>query len=536
MATLDQAIKSGIKILENTVEGKIKDSTKSSHYTKTPQVPDIFWCGHFLDLFAGSGTIQDGENCCFMHWVGLPRRWQKRHPLYPWQEDILNDLNNGVKFFFHLKPPKIGATQFWLLWALFQAIKNPKWRYGQVGIVVATSGREEAEKMIERTKEILVVKSKDGKPMLDKNDKLLYKYPINQGYNTKREFTINTVKFRAFPAQNDHINAIRSQPNMQLIMGDEVAFFSTVDQNKIRDAFEHYIGGSDTIIALITTAGNSPSGFAYDVYKEEPSIYKKIIHDYHVGLIVHPESQTSLYRKSDIEKIKHLPSFQKNYLHQWGYGEGDIFDSRMIQLISTSDYELKDISKLPNGLFVDPAYGKQRTKTSSKFALLGLYQENGIIYTRSLKELEEPSDEEGLIAIRHEIKTYGYKLLIVDGHWTGIKNTFRSEISTDGYNFGDVGLEMTDNASTMVTDMKVRIHPSHEQLIQQLRAIKRNEKGLPDKTQSRFDAGDCFLMGCYYFANRSTGYAVAGPITRTRHRPLSELLEPSYYRDFNFTL
>ena len=472
------------------------------------KIPNIFWCNNYSDPKDEKRVIQDGETCCFMHWVGLPKRWGQRHPLYPWQIEVLNYLSKGVRFFFHLKPPKIGATQFWLLYSVYQAITNPTWKDGQVGIVVGTSGVNEAEKMIERAKDILAIKDKEGRYVVDMDGNQLYRYPINQGYNTKREFSINSVNFRAFPALNKHINAIRSQPNMRLILGDEIAFFSDVDQDKIRDAFEHYIGGSDTIIALITTAGDTPSGFAYDIYKEEPSIYKKLTHDYNVGLVLDRRFGTTLYRQSDIDAIRHLPSFQKNYMHQWGYGAGDIFDSNTLSRISTEFYELKDISQFPNGLFIDPAYGKVRTKTSSKFALLGMYLENGILHTRYLEELEEPSDEQALAAIRKAIRMYGFTMLGVDGHWTGIINTFKNSIYTEGFQFGDIGIDMVDTASQTVSDMQVRIHPTHEQLIQQLRSVKRNDKGMPDKTQSRFDAGDCFIMGCYYFANRSTGGVV----------------------------
>jgi hypothetical protein len=38
---------------------------------------------------------------------------------------------------------------------------------------------------------------------------------INEDYNTKKEFSLNTVEFRAHPA--DNIDSIRSQPNMRYI-------------------------------------------------------------------------------------------------------------------------------------------------------------------------------------------------------------------------------------------------------------------------------------------------------------------------------
>lgn len=59
---------------------------------------------------------------------------------------------------------------------------------------------------------------------------------------------------------------------------------------------------------------------------------------------------------------------------------------------------------------------------------------------------------------------------------------------------------MTDTAQQETSDLHVRIHPTHEPLIVQLRSIKRDEKGVPDKKQSRFDLGDCYQQGIWHFS------------------------------------
>lgn len=77
-----------------------------------------------------------------------------RHPYYSWEEDLISDLEKGFRYFYILKPPKIGATQFWLSYAEHQALTNPSWLNGQVAIVVGTNFGE-AEQMIARAKEVL---------------------------------------------------------------------------------------------------------------------------------------------------------------------------------------------------------------------------------------------------------------------------------------------------------------------------------------------------------------------------------------------
>lgn len=471
-------------------------------------VPDAFWCGHYLDPKKKTRVIEDGEDCCFWHWVGLPTRFGKRHPMYPWQEDADREFEE-YDYIYKRKPPKVGATQFYLEKAMHKACKDANWRNGQVAIVVATHGLE-AEKMIERCKEILAYKDSEGKPVRDSEGVLLTRLQIDEEYNNKKEFTLNTVEFRAHPAEN--IDSIRSQPNMRMILIDEIAFFKMVEQQKARDAWEHYIGGSEVKIVLVTTAGFTAGGVGYDIETEHPSIYKKGLYDYNIGLVVHPESMTSLYKKENIDKIKGTKSFNRNYMGIWGYGAGNIYDSRTLDECTKEDYEFKDISDLPNCLAIDPAYGKIRDKLSSKFAGLGMYEENGKFYTRSWFELEEPSDEEALARIRREIKKHGYRSLVCDGHWTGIINTFEGEINAYGINYSEYGVNMTDEASDQVADLNVRIHPTHEELLVQLRSIKRNEKGMPDKKLSRFDLGDCFQQAIWHF----TGLAVSAKILKSK--------------------
>ena len=306
---------------------------------RVENVPKSFWCGHYLDPKDKSIVIPDNANCCFWHWLGLPRRWEQRHPMYSWQEQAMRDWDE-YDFEYIKKPPKIGATKLFLRKAMHEAITNETWNDGQVAIVVGTRG-EEANKMIERCKEELAYKDDDGVPIRDKKGEVMMKLPIDQEYNNKHEFTLNNCEFRAHPPEN--VDSIRSQPNMRLILGDEIAFFRMVEQQRARDAWEHYYGGSDVKIRLITTAGLSPSGVAYEIETEHPSIYHKVMYDYNIGLVVHPESMTSLYKPERIDKLRGNISFNRNYLGIWGYGAGNIYDSRTLDEVSKEMYDLKDI-------------------------------------------------------------------------------------------------------------------------------------------------------------------------------------------------
>ncbi len=488
------------QFLNQTILNKESDFERLSHpLRKISDVPMVHWCQHYIDPVDKKKVIPDGATCCWWHWVGLPIRFGLRNPAYPWQEQTFDEyFKQRLKLFYYGKPPKIGASQTWLGIALHEATQNKDWRNGQVAIVVGTGGNE-AEKMIDRAKEIISYKDRNGIPIRHtRTGRVVTKLEISEDYNNKKEFSINSVEFRAHPANN--VDSIRSQPNMRMIIIDEIAFFKMVEQQNVRDAFEHYIGGSDVIIVLITTAGHVPAGVAYDIETENPSIYRKHLYDYNIGLVVHPESMTSLYKKEDLDLIKDSPSWNRNYLRIWGHGSGNIFDSNLIDKCASEFYPLKDIRDFENVLSIDPAYGEIRTKTSSKFAGVGAWIENGEIYLRSWFELDNPSTDEGTARIQRELDDIGYNNIVCDGHHTGVISTFGDRhYNAYGLNYNEVGVKMVDQTEREVSDLKLHIHPTMEEIKGQMKAVRRKENGMPNKSLSRFDAGDCVSQLVWHF-------------------------------------
>lgn len=336
--------------------------------------------------------------------------------------------------------------------------------------------------MIERCKEILSEKDANGVPMRDQDGNIKLRVPIDQEYNNKQEFTLNTVEFRAHPANN--IDSIRSQPNMRLILVDELAFFTLVDQQKIRDAFEHYIGGSDVVIALVTTTGDVPEGVAYDIEHEDPSMYRKHIYDYNIGLVVHPQSMTSLYRKDDIDKLRGTPSFNRNFMGIWGHGSGDIFNIESLNAISKEQYDLWPQSDNPV-LEIDPGYG------SSKFGIVGGEMRDGIAHVLLAEQYERGSHSEMIGKVKSIIQTYGYRHIGVDSNNPGFIAEFPQ---AKPKSFRERGQLMTDGAAAAVMQRQVRIHPQFEELLRQLRSVQKDKKGTPDKKKLTYDLGDPFHM------------------------------------------
>jgi len=489
-------------------ETQQKQQLSHARYTIS-DVPKLHWCGHYLD--GDDRIIQDGEKCCFWHFIGLPTRWGVRHPAYPWQEKLFKEYYEENLLYYYIgKVPKIGASRTWIGIAIHEALTNPTWINGQVAIVVGTGGNE-AEKMIERCKELISYKDERGVPLRDDTGTLLTKFPINEDYNTKKEFSINSVEFRAYPANN--VDSIRSKENMRLEIVDEIAFFTMVEQQQVRDAFEHYIGNSDVRIALITTAGKTPSGVAYDIETEDPSIYSHHLLDYQLGLEPHKESGTTLFDLTELTKLMTSSSWTRNYLRVWGHGSGNIFNSNTIDLISKEFYPLTDIRGYPNVLAIDPAYGQVRDKLSSKFGAVGMWKENNHYYIRSWFELDNPANDVAMERVARELREFGYNNLIVDGHHTGVIKQFQNGYGVHAYgvNYNQHGVHMIDKAARVVEDMRLHLHPTHDEIGKQLKAVRRGDNGLPNKKLSRFDAGDCVSQAIWHF--ESSGNFAGGKIS-----------------------
>lgn len=379
------------------------------------------------------------------------------------------------------------------------------WKYGQVAIIVGTRGKE-AQHMIERCKQII------GERVDFTMD----------SYNTRDEFTLQTVNVKAFPANN--IDAVRSQPNMKFILVDEGAMFQIALERDsvVRDAIEHYIGGSDAYITFVSTAGDVPSGFFYEIENEKESLYKRLryVEPEKYGLKKHKVAGTSIYDKKMLEKAKLLPSYNRNYLGQWASGSGEIFDTNIVNEVSSKPYTILKPGLYPSALAVDPAHGAGGGKAGSRFALLGLYKKDGIIYTSYMKEYKNISEMEGQKKI-HTAMTEGYKMLLIDQSARGLIDDMKARgyrVKPMGFNkintsdlvsvfkedkepVYDEKEKTVDVAARVLHEQKVRIHPTHKTLIEQLRGIKRNSKGHPDKKNMRFDVGDCFSMGVYHLSS-----------------------------------
>jgi len=124
--------------------------------------------------------------------------------------------------------------------------------------------------------------------------------------------------------------------------------------------------------------------------------------------------------------------------------------------------------------------------------------------------------------IKNEIKLYNIQTVLIDSAHPGLIKEVSEYAGVQAVNFREVGREMTLNASKMVEDEKIRIHPSFTELIRQLRAAKMDEKGMVNKKIMTFDLYDCFIMALWYFQTFNyTSYRI----------PLGQQESPTSYKN-----
>jgi len=378
-------------------------------------------------------------------------------PIFDYEEDLINKIESK-KLTWIKKATGLGITELVLRWICFNAEINSEWQNGQVCIVTAPR-LELAITLIDRIKKF---------------------YPTVQAKSTR--IVINSVTIEAFPSH--HLDTMRGLANPKCIFLDECDFFPVSLQNEALTVAERYLAKSNPHIILVSTP-NMPNGMFDKIEKDPNSIYQKVLLPYTVGM-------EKIFTKDDIDNAKKSASFEREYNLKYGTNEGNIFPNMLVDAI-TENYDLtvKNGQKI---LAIDPAY------SSSSFAIIGGEKIDGIVYVKLCEVFEMASP----IAMTERIILLAetYTEVLVDSAGTGLINDLNlKNITTTKIVFAKLLNDMTINASRMVKEKTVKIHPAFTDLIADLKSVRYNSKGHPDKSKINFDLGDAFLMLCEGFNN-----------------------------------
>ena len=186
-----------------------------------------------------------GRLCCFNHYIGLPFKGERQLPIFKYETDILNLLENGEKYLWICKATSLGISEFFLRYIAWKSIKSNEWHNCKV-IIVTGPRIELSITLIDRLKKLF----------------------LNLGITFESNQTVvelNHCRVEAFPSH--HVDTIRGLTDVKMIMVDEASFFPPGQQQEVRDAVERYIAKSDPIIIMVSTPG-APQGMFYEISQE----------------------------------------------------------------------------------------------------------------------------------------------------------------------------------------------------------------------------------------------------------------------------
>jgi hypothetical protein len=397
-------------------------------------------------------------------WEALPNKLE----YYDYEEELTSILETNKKLWVK-KATGLGITEWTIRWIAWNCLKDDKWKETQVdvtGVIITGANQELTNKVIGRLKSL-----------------------FRHEFKTKESVVIlNGCRIEAFPT--NHLSPARGL-NPKIVMLDEADFFPTRYQDEARTVAERYIPKTNPHILLISTP-NLPGGLFERMEDEEDNGYVMKQMDYTIGL-------NKVFRPEDIATAKKSPSFEREYNLKYGFGSGDIFEG--IENI-IEEYDLNVIGGR-GGCYGDPAFG------SSNFGVLGGEIRDDLLYVTEANEFPRPSPSAMLDVVEDMAHRYNDNCKIDGAHPGFIRDLEERGIPALPINFGlqirehesanmqSLRSKMTINASQMVKNGKVRIHPNHTKLIAQMRSAQFDKKGGIDKTELNADVLDCFIMCCW---------------------------------------
>ena len=462
-----------------------------------PEVPETFWC---------RDSLSEKNDCCFWHYIFYPNGGPERdgiyHPLYAYEIEILDRMqmekpdsqrdHTVGKCFCVYKATGLGLTEFVLLWILWKCLTDV-WFAGKEAMVITGPNVDLAQDLILRAKGFLM---KRGLGYVDHG---AYELDVNGG------------RIKCYPSNNIH--SARGKPKVSLFFGDEAAFFKLRDDSIVRTVGERYIGKSDSWVIWVSTAGEQPSGFFYDIMQEpskgvEKTIYERFHFYVEAGLKKDPKTKSSIFSPRFLEEAGKARSYEREYLGVWGKNVGDIFSPEGIELCCAEQYTwtANDDSN-DRVIGIDPGFG------SSEFGICIMQKRKGKKSVIHAEAFERASYIDIINKVKNLSMKFKTKRCFVDGSWPeGIRDLRDKEhMNVQSINFNQYGEKMLNYAANSIDFQQVEIHPIFKKLKMQLMTIKFNSKGGTNKTtQNPFDLGDAFLLALYYYKMGSGTLAGVG--------------------------
>jgi hypothetical protein len=283
----------------------------------------------YHDLPFDCGNFPGDGSCCFNSMVGYPEKNRVALPIFDYEQNIVNDLDSGVKYLCVKKARGIGISELFLRYMTWLGLTKNEVYKGTKFFIVCGPGENTAIELIKRIKLIL--------------------FPLGVLEETERTVCrFLDIEIQAKPGS--HVSTLRGYTDIKFILVDEASFWTSENEgSEVRSVTEGYIAKSHPVIAMVSTP-NLPNSMFEGIMEEPDStcLYKRYRLDYTVGL-------GKIYSQAEIEEAKRGPHFEREYNLKYGIGVGNIF----------ADKDIDDalIDEIPNQQYhsvvvaADPGFG-----------------------------------------------------------------------------------------------------------------------------------------------------------------------------------
>ncbi len=431
--------------------------------------------------------------CCFNHMIGLPVKRLKKMPLFDYEQEIF-DLLQETKHVWIKKATGLGITEFMLRYIAWLCLRDDKLKRSQIGIV--TGPRIDlAITLVERIKGL---------------------FPTMRFDTKETVVQLNGVKIEAFPSH--HLDAMRGLPNVSFILLDEADFFPLGQQQDARTVSERYIAKSDPYIVMVSTP-NAPEGLFEEIEWEpdDKCLYKRLFFDYTVGL-------DKIYTQQEIAKARESPSFEREYNLKYIGQQGNVFSYESIQKAIEFGLQMEEARKGNIPLDTRKSCGIDAGFGSSKFGIVVTQLTYGRAEVLYADEFERPDFVEMIDKIITIRKNYGVHKLYVDAAnpeiITSLKRAFGEPINYDDHlarirhkHLGDPAYhmdvlpvffntehkEMLSHTKLMLDRKRLAIHPRFNKLLVALRTAVATDGMLHKQMTAHDDLLDGLRLSLKYY-------------------------------------
>ena len=276
-------------------------------------------------------------NCCIQHVLGLPIKNGKAFPIFDFQKQIFDYLEEYQNIWIK-KARGIGVTTFLIRYLVWKILHSNELDGKSIFIISGT--REEFANYVKKKMEVL----------------FLPRFP-NVVFDSKfTELWINKTWIKVMPTKN--IKDVRGYMDVAYLFIDEADHLDKSIQQELEPAITAYEEKSKGKTIMASTP-NRPDGLFERIEKDPNSKYKKLFLGYELGL-------GKIYDPEYIALKKLEPEFEREYNLKYLGKIGNVFNpsqiDKTIQLgeqfsldkIPTNDYTLHSVG-------VDFGFGSSNT-------------------------------------------------------------------------------------------------------------------------------------------------------------------------------